>query len=175
MFNVNSIKNPTLTDLIDYVLQRALTVVESEQKDVLISKIRPQLVTMRRYSSAYSKHLISSMFSLYWVMWDILIYILQLNAFLKRLQASLWLIQLNPKTSGLRVNRLTLHNWIALQYNLLSSSSFYLASLLRINATYHCNHFFYLLYLYSYHFTTRTWLLNTCFQSYTLRFAVFTV
>ena len=65
MFNVNSIRNPTLTDLIDYVLQRALTVVESEQKDVLISKIRPQLVTMRRYSSAYSKHLISSMFSLY--------------------------------------------------------------------------------------------------------------
>lgn len=65
MFNVNSIRNPTLTDLVDYVLQRALTVVESEQKDVLISKIRPQLVTMRRYSSAYSKHLISSTFSLY--------------------------------------------------------------------------------------------------------------
>ena len=65
MFNVNSIRNPNLTDLKDYVLQRALTVVESEQKDVLISKIRPQLVTMRRYSSAYSKHLISSMFSLY--------------------------------------------------------------------------------------------------------------
>ena len=65
MFNVNSIRNPNLTDLIDYVLQRALTVVESEQEDVLISKIRPQLVTMRRYSSAYSKHLISSMFSLY--------------------------------------------------------------------------------------------------------------
>ena len=65
MFNVNSIRNPTLTDPIDYVLQRALTVVESEQKDVLISKIRPQLVTMRRYSSAYSKHLISSMFPLY--------------------------------------------------------------------------------------------------------------
>lgn len=65
MFNVNSIRNPNLTDLVDYVLQRALTVVESEQKDVLISKIRPQLVTMRRYSSAYSKHLISSTFSLY--------------------------------------------------------------------------------------------------------------
>ena len=44
----------------DYVLQRALTVVEGEQKDVLVSKIRPQLATMRRYSSAYSKHLISS-------------------------------------------------------------------------------------------------------------------
>ena len=48
----------------DYVLQRALTVVESEQKDALISKIRPQLATMRRYSSAYSKHLISSEFFL---------------------------------------------------------------------------------------------------------------
>ncbi|THH10202.1 hypothetical protein EW145_g1509 [Phellinidium pouzarii] len=43
----------------NYVLQRALTVVESDQKDTLISKIRPQLATMRRYSSAYSKHLIS--------------------------------------------------------------------------------------------------------------------
>lgn len=45
---------------LDYVLQRALTVVEGEQKEALISKIRPQLATMRRYSSAYSKHLISS-------------------------------------------------------------------------------------------------------------------
>ena len=44
----------------DYVLQRALSVVEGEQKDLLVSKIRPQLTTMRRYSSAYSKHLISS-------------------------------------------------------------------------------------------------------------------
>ncbi|KAI5122952.1 hypothetical protein M0805_006833 [Coniferiporia weirii] len=43
----------------NYVLQRALTVVEGEQRDALISKIRPQLATMRRYSSAYSKHLIS--------------------------------------------------------------------------------------------------------------------
>ncbi|KAL5533325.1 PUF3 [Sanghuangporus sanghuang] len=43
----------------NYVLQRALIVVEGEQKEALISKIRPQLATMRRYSSAYSKHLIS--------------------------------------------------------------------------------------------------------------------
>ena len=49
-----------LTHRTDYVLQRALTVVEGEQKDALVSKIRPQLATMRRYSSAYSKHLISS-------------------------------------------------------------------------------------------------------------------
>ncbi|EJD06040.1 ARM repeat-containing protein [Fomitiporia mediterranea MF3/22] len=43
----------------NYVLQRALTVVEGDQKEVFISKVRPQLATMRRYSSAYSKHLIS--------------------------------------------------------------------------------------------------------------------
>ena len=49
----------------DYVLQRALSVVEGEQKDLLVSKIRPQLTTMRRYSSAYSKHLISSEIFLY--------------------------------------------------------------------------------------------------------------
>lgn len=35
-------------------------VVDGEQKEELVSKIRPQLVSMRRYSSAYSKHLISS-------------------------------------------------------------------------------------------------------------------
>ncbi|PIL24085.1 hypothetical protein GSI_13836 [Ganoderma sinense ZZ0214-1] len=41
----------------NYVLQRALTVAEGEQKEQLISKVRPHLVNMRRYSSAYSKHL----------------------------------------------------------------------------------------------------------------------
>jgi pumilio RNA-binding family len=40
-------------------------VADNDQKDILISKIRPQLVTMRRYSSAYSKHLISSTFMKY--------------------------------------------------------------------------------------------------------------
>lgn len=49
---------------IDYVLQRALSVAEGEQKELLINKIRPQLASMRRYSSAYSKHLISSEFNL---------------------------------------------------------------------------------------------------------------
>ena len=44
----------------DYVLQRALTVAEGEQKEQLISKVRPHLVNMRRYSSAYSKHLSAS-------------------------------------------------------------------------------------------------------------------
>ncbi|OAX44672.1 ARM repeat-containing protein [Rhizopogon vinicolor AM-OR11-026] len=43
----------------NYVLQRALTVADNDQKEILIAKIRPQLVSMRRYSSAYSKHLIS--------------------------------------------------------------------------------------------------------------------
>jgi len=43
----------------NYVLQRALSVSEGEQKEALINKIRPQLTNMRRYSSAYSKHLIS--------------------------------------------------------------------------------------------------------------------
>lgn len=45
----------------DYVLQRSLMVVEGSQMEELVSKIRPHLVSMRRYSSAYSKHLISSM------------------------------------------------------------------------------------------------------------------
>ncbi|KAJ3489071.1 hypothetical protein NLI96_g2381 [Meripilus lineatus] len=43
----------------NYVLQRALSVVEGEQKPTLISIIKPQLVNMRRYSSAYSKHLVA--------------------------------------------------------------------------------------------------------------------
>ncbi|TFK76423.1 ARM repeat-containing protein [Pluteus cervinus] len=43
----------------NYVLQRALTVVEGEQKEQLVGKVRPQLVSMKRYSSAYSKHLVS--------------------------------------------------------------------------------------------------------------------
>lgn len=43
----------------NYVLQRALNVVEPEQKDALFGKVRPQLVTMRRYTSSFSKHLIA--------------------------------------------------------------------------------------------------------------------
>ncbi|KAF8654193.1 hypothetical protein AX16_003722 [Volvariella volvacea WC 439] len=43
----------------NYVLQRALSVVEGEQRDILVGKVRPQLVSMRRYSSAYSKHLVA--------------------------------------------------------------------------------------------------------------------
>lgn len=44
----------------DYVLQRALMLAEGEQREILISKVQPQLTTMRRYSSAYNKHLSSS-------------------------------------------------------------------------------------------------------------------
>jgi len=43
----------------NYVLQRALGVAEGEQKEALINAIRPQLTSMRRYSTAYSKHLTS--------------------------------------------------------------------------------------------------------------------
>ncbi|KIY43535.1 ARM repeat-containing protein [Fistulina hepatica ATCC 64428] len=46
----------------NYVLQRALAVVDPDQKDILFNKVRPQLLNMRRYSSVYSKHLISSEF-----------------------------------------------------------------------------------------------------------------
>lgn len=44
----------------DYVLQRALTVAEGDQREQLIAKVRPHLANMRRYSSAYSKHLSAS-------------------------------------------------------------------------------------------------------------------
>ncbi|KAF8894634.1 armadillo-type protein [Infundibulicybe gibba] len=43
----------------NYVLQRALAVVEGDQKEALIGRVKPQLANMRRYSSAYSKHLVS--------------------------------------------------------------------------------------------------------------------
>ncbi|KAJ7109396.1 armadillo-type protein [Mycena epipterygia] len=48
----------------NYVLQRALGVAEGEQKETLINTVRPQLISMRRYSTAYSKHLTSSMSNL---------------------------------------------------------------------------------------------------------------
>ncbi|KAJ7097908.1 ARM repeat-containing protein [Mycena belliarum] len=44
----------------NYVLQRALRVAEGDQKEALIDTVRPQLAMMRRYSTAYSKHLTSS-------------------------------------------------------------------------------------------------------------------
>ncbi|KAI0374995.1 ARM repeat-containing protein [Pilatotrama ljubarskyi] len=47
----------------NYVLQRALSVADADQKELLISKVKPNLANMRRYSSAYSKHLSASMLS----------------------------------------------------------------------------------------------------------------
>jgi len=43
----------------NYVLQRALVVANGLQREALINQVRPQLATMRRFSSAYSKHLSS--------------------------------------------------------------------------------------------------------------------
>lgn len=55
--------SPILTMMKDqfanYVLQRALSVVEGDQREALAAKVRPQLTNMRRYSSAYSKHLVA--------------------------------------------------------------------------------------------------------------------
>ncbi|KAJ7582685.1 armadillo-type protein [Mycena floridula] len=46
----------------NYVLQKALTVVEGEQKDALFAKVRSQLPGMRRSGGSYSKHVSSSEF-----------------------------------------------------------------------------------------------------------------
>jgi len=43
----------------NYVLQRALTVSEGEQKEALIKRIRPHLFNARRQGGAYGKHLIA--------------------------------------------------------------------------------------------------------------------
>ncbi|CAE6433783.1 unnamed protein product [Rhizoctonia solani] len=59
MDTVNPIVLMMKDSFANYVLQRALQVVEGEQRHVLISKVKPQLASMRRYSSAYSKHLAS--------------------------------------------------------------------------------------------------------------------
>lgn len=54
-------------------------VVDGPERDALVGKIKPQLATMRRYSSTYSKHLASSMFSaIYpdvrlWILTDFLV------------------------------------------------------------------------------------------------------
>ncbi|GLB34937.1 putative pumilio-family RNA binding repeat [Lyophyllum shimeji] len=41
----------------NYVLQRAMILAVGEQKEILFNKVKPQLVSMRRHSSAYTKHL----------------------------------------------------------------------------------------------------------------------
>lgn len=46
----------------DYVLQRAMTVAEGDQREELFNAVKPQLATMRRVSNAYNKHLLASMY-----------------------------------------------------------------------------------------------------------------
>ncbi|KAF8609865.1 ARM repeat-containing protein [Ceratobasidium sp. AG-I] len=60
---VNTIVLMMKDSFANYVLQRALQVVEGDQRYALIAKVQPQLSNMRRYSSAYSKHLASSEYS----------------------------------------------------------------------------------------------------------------
>ncbi|KAF8495613.1 armadillo-type protein [Gautieria morchelliformis] len=43
----------------NYVLQRSILVVDHSQRDEYAGRIRPHLASMRRYSSAYSKHLVA--------------------------------------------------------------------------------------------------------------------
>ncbi|KAE9391653.1 ARM repeat-containing protein [Gymnopus androsaceus JB14] len=43
----------------NYVLQRAVVVAEPDQRDTLISQIRSQLATLRRFSQGYNKNLVS--------------------------------------------------------------------------------------------------------------------
>ncbi|KAL0581724.1 mRNA binding protein puf3 [Marasmius crinis-equi] len=43
----------------NYVLQRAVIVADADQRERLIGVVRGQIPTMRRYSSAYNKHLLS--------------------------------------------------------------------------------------------------------------------
>ncbi|KAF9264666.1 ARM repeat-containing protein [Marasmius fiardii PR-910] len=43
----------------NYVLQRAVMVADTDQRDQLIGLVRTQIPVMRRYSSAYNKHLLS--------------------------------------------------------------------------------------------------------------------
>jgi len=51
---------PSAYRCLDYVLQRCLSVVDPVQREELINRIKPQLATMRKYSSSYTKHLSSS-------------------------------------------------------------------------------------------------------------------
>ena len=47
----------------NYVIQKMLDVVDSEQRVMLIEKIRPHLPSLKKFT--YGKHLISSKFLLY--------------------------------------------------------------------------------------------------------------
>ena len=44
----------------DYVLQRALTVADQDQKEALVELIKPQLAAMRKSSHHHGRHLVAS-------------------------------------------------------------------------------------------------------------------
>ena len=50
----------TNTSFQDYVLQRALTVADLDQKEALVELIKPQLATMRKSSHHHGRHLVAS-------------------------------------------------------------------------------------------------------------------
>lgn len=56
----------------DYVLQRALTVVENDQRELFLQQIKPLLVALRKSTTAYNRPLISSKSIMYAVTWDLL-------------------------------------------------------------------------------------------------------
>ena len=45
----------------NYVVQKMLDVVDGEQRDLLVAKIKPHLQSLKKYT--YGKHLISSKFT----------------------------------------------------------------------------------------------------------------
>ena len=47
----------------NYVVQKMLDVVDGEQRDLLVAKIKPHLQSLKKYT--YGKHLISSKFTTY--------------------------------------------------------------------------------------------------------------
>jgi pumilio RNA-binding family len=49
----------TSARFLDYVLQRAVSTADADQQEMLISRIKPHLMSMRRYNNAYTKHLIA--------------------------------------------------------------------------------------------------------------------
>lgn len=59
--------------ILDYVLQRALSVVEGDQKETLVNKIKPQLVQLRKQTSHFSKHLLASKCNSCSIRWFVLI------------------------------------------------------------------------------------------------------
>jgi pumilio RNA-binding family len=46
----------------NYVLQKALSLVEGDLLDAMVAVVRPQLISMRRHPTAFTKHLNSSAF-----------------------------------------------------------------------------------------------------------------